>query len=196
MLATAFVQILQYWQRCSTTAICEQHTRPGQLDQETFLGAATICLLKIIFAPVMGILAIRRLGWAAEAHIDAHYEVVCTLVARDAGLGEIGRMGLLMTPRLGPRVRLAVVTTDLPLVADVPTSDPTVLDFCDVCRKCADICPAHAVPAGAPAGTPGGRTRLPGRISGNRGRPSSVGVALSASVSSAGRGTVRRFLGG
>ena len=59
---------------------------------------------------------IRRLGWRARAHIDANYRVVCPLVARDAGLGEIGRMGLLMTPELGPRVRIAVVTTDLPLV--------------------------------------------------------------------------------
>jgi ferredoxin len=99
--------------------------------------------------------AIRRLGWPAEAHVDAHYDVVCPLVARDAGLGEIGRMGLLMTPRLGPRVRLAVVTTDLPLVADEPDPEPTTLAFCDICRKCADICPAHAVPAGAPADVDG-----------------------------------------
>ncbi len=95
--------------------------------------------------------AIRRLGWPAEAHIDSHYEVVCPLVGKDAGLGEIGRMGLLMTPRLGPRVRLAVVTTDLPLVANERADEPTLLDFCDICRKCADICPAHAVPEGAPA---------------------------------------------
>jgi epoxyqueuosine reductase QueG len=60
-------------------------------------------------------------------------------------------MGLLMTPSLGPRVRIAVVTTDLPLVADPATDDPTVLDFCGICRKCADICPAQAIPAGPPA---------------------------------------------
>ena len=95
--------------------------------------------------------AIRRLGWPAEAHIDANYQVVCPLVARDAGLGEIGRMGLLMTPRLGPRVRIAVVTTELPLVADPAANDATVGHFCSICRKCADICPAQAIPAGPPA---------------------------------------------
>ena len=95
--------------------------------------------------------AIRRLGWPAEAHIDANYQVVCPLVARDAGLGEIGRMGLLMTPRLGPRVRIAVVTTDLPLVTDAPADNPEVLHFCGICRKCADICPAQAIPEGPPA---------------------------------------------
>ncbi len=91
---------------------------------------------------------LRRLGWPARAHIDGRYEVVCPLVARDAGLGEIGRMGLLMTPRLGPRVRIAVVTTDAPLMPDTETHDETVLDFCARCRKCADACPGKAVPAG------------------------------------------------
>ena len=60
---------------------------------------------------------LRQLGYSSRAHIDGSYRVVCPLVARDAGLGEIGRMGLLMTPELGPRVRLAVVTTDMPLIA-------------------------------------------------------------------------------
>ena len=52
---------------------------------------------------------IRRLGYRARAHIDGNYRVICPLVARDAGRGELGRMGLLMTPALGPRVRIAVV---------------------------------------------------------------------------------------
>jgi ferredoxin len=87
----------------------------------------------------------RRLGYPARAHIDGNYRVVCPLVARDAGLGEIGRMGLLMTPQLGPRVRIAVVTTDLPLLADEPRRDETVVDFCTHCRKCAAVCPSRAI---------------------------------------------------
>ena len=91
---------------------------------------------------------IRRLGYPARAHIDGNYRVIAPLVARDAGLGEIGRMGLLMTPNLGPRVRLGVVTTDLPLVADEPGDDQTVIDFCTICRKCATNCPVVAIPSG------------------------------------------------
>jgi ferredoxin len=91
---------------------------------------------------------IRRLGYPARAHIDGNYRVIAPLVARDAGLGEIGRMGLLMTPQLGPRVRLGVVTTDMPLVADPPGDDPSVLDFCTICRKCAANCPVAAIPSG------------------------------------------------
>ena len=91
---------------------------------------------------------IRRLGYPARAHTDGNYRVIAPLVARDAGLGEIGRMGLLMTPRLGPRVRLGVVTTDMPLVADPPGDDLSVIDFCAVCKKCATNCPVGAISKG------------------------------------------------
>ena len=92
--------------------------------------------------------AIRDLGYPARAHIDGNYRVIAPLVTKDAGLGEIGRMGLLITPRLGPRVRIAVVTTDLPLIPATPTWDPTVIDFCINCDKCAAVCPTGAIPFG------------------------------------------------
>ena len=88
---------------------------------------------------------IRNLGYEARAHIDGNYEVVCPLVARDAGFGEIGRMGLLMTPKLGPRVRISVVTTNLPLFVDQPLHEYPMTDFCEKCKKCADACPSHAI---------------------------------------------------
>jgi len=89
---------------------------------------------------------IRSLGYPARAHIDGNYRVIAPLVARDAGLGEIGRIGLLMSPRLGPRVRLGVVTTDLPLVPDSCAEDPSVVEFCRICRKCAAACPSRSLP--------------------------------------------------
>jgi reductive dehalogenase len=88
---------------------------------------------------------IRKLGYEARAHIDGNYEVVCPLVARDAGLGELGRMGLLMTPKLGPRVRISVVTTNLPLITDHPLDEYSMIDFCKKCKKCADVCPSKAI---------------------------------------------------
>ncbi|HKJ27634.1 MAG TPA: reductive dehalogenase domain-containing protein [Anaerolineales bacterium] len=92
--------------------------------------------------------AIRSLGYPARAHMDANYRVVCPPVARDAGLGEIGRISLLMSPKMGPRVRLGVVTTDLPLVVDPPSRDPAVIDFCTICQKCATNCPSNSIPFG------------------------------------------------
>ena len=91
---------------------------------------------------------IRQLGYPARAHIDGNYRVIAPLVARDAGLGEIGRMGLLMTPELGPRVRLGVVTTDLPLIPDQRDDDTSAIDFCRMCKKCAEACPSQAIPFG------------------------------------------------
>jgi len=100
---------------------------------------------------------IRSLGYRARAHIDGNYRVIAPLVARDAGLGELGRIGILMTPRLGPRVRLGVVTTDLPLLPDPPGDDGSVLDFCTICKKCADNCPSRSIPFGDRDRIDGGR---------------------------------------
>ena len=90
--------------------------------------------------------AIRYLGYPARAHIDGNYRVIAPLVGRDANLGEIGRMGILMTPRQGPRVRLGVVTTTLEMLPDMYQPDPAVIDFCTVCKKCAENCPSRSIP--------------------------------------------------
>ncbi len=92
--------------------------------------------------------AIRDLGYPARAHIDGNYRVIAPLVARDAGLGEIGRMGLLMTPFQGPRVRVGVVTTDMPLISDPYSGEPSIIDFCRICKKCAHNCPSQSIPHG------------------------------------------------
>jgi ferredoxin len=89
---------------------------------------------------------LRYLGYPARAHIDGNYRVIAPLVARDAGLGEIGRMGLLMTPELGPRVRLGVVTTDIELIPDGRKDGRAVIDFCTICLKCAENCPSKSIP--------------------------------------------------
>ncbi len=88
-----------------------------------------------------------RLGYPARAHVDGNYRVLATAAAVDAGLGEIGRLGLLITPTHGPRVRLAAVTTDLPLVPDQPRPFG-IQEFCRICLKCAHCCPGRAIPHG------------------------------------------------
>ncbi len=88
---------------------------------------------------------IRSVGYSARAHIDGKYQVRCPEVAKDAGLGELGRMSLLMTPNLGPRVRIGVVTTDMPLTVSQPRPDTSLLKFCRICKKCAETCPSQAL---------------------------------------------------
>ena len=92
---------------------------------------------------------IRNLGYPARAHIsDSNYQIILPAVAHDAGLGELGRLGYLISPRFGARIRLGAVTTDLPLVNDRPIAFG-VQDFCRRCLKCAVNCPPRAIPEGA-----------------------------------------------
>jgi len=68
-------------------------------------------------------------------------------MAIDAGFGEQGRNGKLITPEFGPSVRLCKVITDLPLVRDNPIRFGAI-EFCEVCEKCADECPSNSIPRG------------------------------------------------
>ena len=80
---------------------------------------------------------IRGLGYPARAHIaGSNYQIMLPPVAQDAGLGELGRNGYLISSRFGARFRLGAVTTDLPLVPDSPVT-LGVQEFCAACRKCA-----------------------------------------------------------
>ena len=65
-------------------------------------------------------------------------------LAISAGLGEGSRMGLLISEKYGPRVRIGKVFTDLELEPDQPISFG-VKSFCDACRKCADNCPSNSI---------------------------------------------------
>ena len=127
-----------------TAEMKQEHvaTAPRQpIMAESAVQYANIGLTAVMLAN-----AIRGMGYEARAHIDGNYRVICPLVARDAGLGEIGRMGLLMTPKQGPRVRIAVVTTTMPLQAYHYEPIEGMLDFCERCKKCADNCPGKAIP--------------------------------------------------
>jgi reductive dehalogenase len=64
--------------------------------------------------------------------------------AIEAGLGEGARNGILITPKYGPRVRLSKVITDLPMATDQPIRFG-VTEFCEVCKKCAELCPTQAI---------------------------------------------------
>ena len=90
---------------------------------------------------------IRSLGYNARNHMDGNYLLIAPLAARDAGLGEIGRHGLLITKEFGPRVRLGVVTTDLPIRSDEPL-EFGIQAFCTLCNRCAISCPGKAIPKG------------------------------------------------
>jgi epoxyqueuosine reductase QueG len=93
---------------------------------------------------------IRKMGYPAYAHHPrasrkTHARILHIPTAIEAGLGELGRHGLLITPKYGPRVRLGTVSTNLPLITDSPVSFG-VSQFCDNCDICVKECEGDAIP--------------------------------------------------
>lgn len=90
---------------------------------------------------------IRNLGYRAFASLND--TALSIPLAIQAGLGQYGRHGLLITPEFGPRVRIVKIFTDLPLIADEPI-DFGVTETCNTCRRCSDGCPVKAIQADGP----------------------------------------------
>ena len=62
--------------------------------------------------------------------------------AVQAGMGVIGKNGLLLTPSYGPRVKLSVVLTE----ASLEGSHPIEEDLCADCTICIKVCPFNLHP--------------------------------------------------
>lgn len=61
-----------------------------------------------------------------------------------AGLGELGKHGSIINRELGSRFRMSAVTTDLPLIGDVP-DEFGIDDYCTRCQACSNACPPDAI---------------------------------------------------
>jgi hypothetical protein len=85
---------------------------------------------------------IRNLGFKALSM--GNDTALSIPLAIDAGLGELGRNGLLITPEMGPCVRIGKIFTDMPLEHDTPI-DTGLTELCKSCRKCADECENDAI---------------------------------------------------
>lgn len=98
-------------------------------------------------AKISNILAgyIRKFGYKARAHNDANYDTLCVPAAVESGVGELGRMGIMMHTVHGPCVRLALVTTDLELPDSKKPAPQYMEEFCKICKKCADNCPSGSI---------------------------------------------------
>ena len=88
---------------------------------------------------------IRLLGYNAIPTVDCLSNIVPQAI--DAGLGELGRNGLLVNPELGQNLRITTVVTDMPLATDRPI-EFGVAEFCKTCKKCAELCPSESIPKG------------------------------------------------
>jgi len=88
-----------------------------------------------------------HMGYRGVAQHSRRYDIALPPLAVDAGLGEVGRLGYLMAPKFGPRIRIFATLTDMPLIPDKPISIG-VDEFCKRCKKCAESCPSKSIPTG------------------------------------------------
>ncbi|MGQ9720811.1 MAG: reductive dehalogenase [Candidatus Jordarchaeum sp.] len=131
------------------------HISPSPLcEVTTGLGYSKMVFLSASLAEF-----IRGLGYTAIP--CANDTALSIPLAVSAGLGQLGRSGLLITPEFGPAVRICKVLTNIPLKNDTPI-DFGVTEYCQNCRRCAEICPTEAISFGE-------RTKEPTSISNNPG---------------------------
>ena len=88
---------------------------------------------------------IRKMGWPARAYGNPNStDILHIPLAVNAGLGELGKHGSMISTEFGSNFRLAAVLTDLPLACDEPV-DIGVQDLCLSCRRCVTDCPPDAI---------------------------------------------------
>ena len=87
---------------------------------------------------------IRSLGYYAQVHSpnDPASAVIPMFV--EAGLGQQGAMGYLLSPHFGSRHRLMMITTDALVTHDKPV-DYGINAFCTICQVCVNRCPGRAL---------------------------------------------------
>ena len=88
---------------------------------------------------------IRSQGYTAKAFPGPRASSLLLIPAAiDAGLGQLGKHGSLINRTWGSNLRLAGVTTDMPLSFFQPDEFGSD-DFCTKCQVCTDACPPSAI---------------------------------------------------
>lgn len=88
---------------------------------------------------------IRSQGYNARAYPGPSADALLLIPpAIASGLGELGKHGSLIHPRFGSGIRLAGVTTDMPLIATKPVQFGAD-EFCKTCQICTNACPPGAI---------------------------------------------------
>jgi epoxyqueuosine reductase len=101
-------------------------------------GAAAYELAQYILAQGYRVQFVHPAGFDLAMVLSQAYAV-------EAGLGQMGANGQLLTPLFGSRCTLLSMTTDAPLTRDEPV-DYGLNVICEKCQVCVQRCPGRALP--------------------------------------------------
>jgi Pyruvate/2-oxoacid:ferredoxin oxidoreductase delta subunit len=90
---------------------------------------------------------LREHGYAAQADHPLGGTVLYPPLAQSAGIGYVGKHGLLITPKFGSRVRLAAVYTSIQNLPDSKEKNnhSWIGQYCKICGICIKQCPPQAI---------------------------------------------------
>ncbi|MFX1330102.1 MAG: 4Fe-4S dicluster domain-containing protein [Promethearchaeota archaeon] len=125
-----------------------------EMSQEKIDQAPSQVTFKMVFDTYdsLGIAAnkiaafLREHGYAAQADHPLGGTALFPPLAQKAGIGFVGKHGLLITPRFGPRVRLAAVYTSVRNLPDSKENNHSwIEEYCKACGRCINECPPQAI---------------------------------------------------
>ncbi len=89
---------------------------------------------------------LRARGFSAQAGQALGGDVIYPLLAESAGLGAIGKHGLLIHPKFGPSLRIGAVYTSIENLPKTEDNEHLWLkSFCSGCKACVRKCPVQAI---------------------------------------------------
>ena len=88
---------------------------------------------------------IRFKGYGAIACHPLGGPILYPAMAVKANLGMIGRQGLLITKKFGPRQRLSLISTNAGPLPENQCEELEISKFCEKCKRCINFCPVNAI---------------------------------------------------
>lgn len=89
---------------------------------------------------------LRKHGYAAMSGHPSGGQILYPPMAQKAGIGWMSMSGLMLTPDLGPRVRVGAVFTSIENLPFYEGDEHAwIADYCKLCRLCIKKCPGDAI---------------------------------------------------
>jgi len=88
---------------------------------------------------------IRQSGYACMTRVSIDGALKYPPHAVNAGMGNYGTHGLVLTKQFGSRIRFSAINIDADIPIDSP-KDINIEEFCKRCRLCQKVCPEESIP--------------------------------------------------